>query len=323
MIASCEHNILHTGRTSTDTSSIRVLNHDDHRKRRLSGRDQVSSGGRHLIDGLPFGRTRLKSPADRPAVRIPAQKRLRHTYEQSDDINAEPDSPTLLLTDGRSHNSRRASSTVRFEDDLNDDDDDSTADYSNSGDSSTPSSVDEMDEDDSEGENLEVEDEEESLSESSGDEDLEQEVLDLAKEDKASGQQDSPMVDSPVPGSSDKLSALRAAFPKTPVDVCERVLAARGMGLDAAYRALADGFKPELSREAVLAWKPPTPKGKKKQAENKLSNSSRPAKSKQSPIAGAASKEPPPGASNHDEEEDNDDEEEEVHNDDLIRKFGE
>jgi hypothetical protein len=56
--------------------SIRPLMTAEVRARTLTGRDQISDGGQHLIDGIPFGRPYLRQP-NRPAVRIPPRKRCR------------------------------------------------------------------------------------------------------------------------------------------------------------------------------------------------------------------------------------------------------
>jgi hypothetical protein len=59
--------------------SIRPLLSSDLRARKISGRHQISQAGRHLIDGVPFGRPFFKRAADRPAVEIPPRKRRRLT----------------------------------------------------------------------------------------------------------------------------------------------------------------------------------------------------------------------------------------------------
>jgi hypothetical protein len=65
-------------------SSIRPLVRAEVRSRTLTGRYQISNGGQHLIDGVPFGRPLLREPR-RPAVRIPPQKRPR-----LEEVGAEP-----------------------------------------------------------------------------------------------------------------------------------------------------------------------------------------------------------------------------------------
>lgn len=67
--------------------SIRPLSTLDIKKRRLSGRDQILSGGEHLIDGVPFGRPRLRAPRRRPAIQIAPRKRRRLDYERDLDVD--------------------------------------------------------------------------------------------------------------------------------------------------------------------------------------------------------------------------------------------
>ncbi|THC98722.1 hypothetical protein EYZ11_001785 [Aspergillus tanneri] len=61
-----------------DEVLIRALQISDLRARRLSGRHQISADGRHLIDGIPFGKPFLKRPtSSRPAITIPPRKKRR------------------------------------------------------------------------------------------------------------------------------------------------------------------------------------------------------------------------------------------------------
>lgn len=64
--------------------SIRPLQTLDLKQRRISGRHQISSDGKHLIDGVAFGRP-FPRRIDRPAIAIPPRKRRRMTYNQQDD----------------------------------------------------------------------------------------------------------------------------------------------------------------------------------------------------------------------------------------------
>jgi hypothetical protein len=68
--------------------SIRPLQTSDLRVRRITGRHQISADGKHLIDGVAFGRPFLRK-ADRPAIRIPPRKRRRITYDEEEDVNDE------------------------------------------------------------------------------------------------------------------------------------------------------------------------------------------------------------------------------------------
>jgi hypothetical protein len=60
----------------TSYISIRPLLTAEIRSRTLCGRYQISDGGQHLVDGIPFGRPMLRTP-NRPAVRIPPPTRQR------------------------------------------------------------------------------------------------------------------------------------------------------------------------------------------------------------------------------------------------------
>ncbi|KJZ73826.1 hypothetical protein HIM_06719 [Hirsutella minnesotensis 3608] len=68
-----------------DLVSIRCLQGDDLRRRRLSGRHQITVDGKHLIDGLVFGKAWTRAPRDRPAVELPPRKRARESDDGADD----------------------------------------------------------------------------------------------------------------------------------------------------------------------------------------------------------------------------------------------
>lgn len=74
-------------RSKLTEPSIRPLQTSDLRFRRVSGRHQITADGRHLIDGVAFGRPFLRR-TERPAVQIPPRKRRRVTYDDpADDSN--------------------------------------------------------------------------------------------------------------------------------------------------------------------------------------------------------------------------------------------
>lgn len=62
--------------TLIDKYSIKPLQTDDIRQRRINGRLQITPDGRHLVDGYAYGRPALRTPA-RPDIRIPPRKRVR------------------------------------------------------------------------------------------------------------------------------------------------------------------------------------------------------------------------------------------------------
>ncbi|GAB7351673.1 hypothetical protein MBLNU459_g2270t1 [Dothideomycetes sp. NU459] len=59
-----------------DEVTIKPLQTNDIRARTLSGRHQISADGRHLVDGIAYGRPLLRRPT-RPPVHIPPRKRIR------------------------------------------------------------------------------------------------------------------------------------------------------------------------------------------------------------------------------------------------------
>ncbi|KAF4468306.1 hypothetical protein FALBO_4818 [Fusarium albosuccineum] len=88
-----------------DEVLIRALSTNDLRRRRLNGRRQISTDGKHLIDGLAFGRPWLKVPRDRPSLDLPPRKRARITREEELDENDdsyadEEDQSEQLLLEG-------------------------------------------------------------------------------------------------------------------------------------------------------------------------------------------------------------------------------
>ncbi|ROV96059.1 hypothetical protein VPNG_09172 [Cytospora leucostoma] len=64
-----------------DEVFIRPILTNELKKRRLSGRIQIAHSGQHLVDGVPYGRPRLRAPRGRPAVHIAPRKRRRLTYD--------------------------------------------------------------------------------------------------------------------------------------------------------------------------------------------------------------------------------------------------
>ncbi|GAB1731495.1 hypothetical protein NU195Hw_g1497t1 [Hortaea werneckii] len=73
-----------------DEVVIRPLSYAEVRARTLLGRDQITPDGRHLYDGLPYGRPLLRGVV-RPEVKIPARKRRRLEIEEAPQANDEVD----------------------------------------------------------------------------------------------------------------------------------------------------------------------------------------------------------------------------------------
>ncbi|KAI6832926.1 hypothetical protein KC340_g6831 [Hortaea werneckii] len=73
-----------------DEVVIRPLSYAEVRARTVLGRDQIAPDGRHLYDGLPYGRPLLRGVV-RPEVKIPARKRRRLEIEEAPHANDEVD----------------------------------------------------------------------------------------------------------------------------------------------------------------------------------------------------------------------------------------
>lgn len=105
-----------------DEVVIKPLQYVDVRSRTFTGRDQIAPDGRHLMDGVPFGKPQLKAPV-RPEIRIPPRKKRKLNALQ-DQHEIEPDekgAPLMLTENGEK---------MDDEDDDEDDDGDFEADDS-------------------------------------------------------------------------------------------------------------------------------------------------------------------------------------------------
>ncbi|KAI1490247.1 hypothetical protein F5X96DRAFT_637187 [Biscogniauxia mediterranea] len=240
-------NVLNTD----DTVFVRALNKDDSRRRRISGRYQISSDGRRLIDGVPFGRHRLRA-SGRPPIYIPPRKRPRLTRED-EDRDDDNDTPMLLLTERATN--QQDPHRVRFDTGVEDADsedgefegDDQPLDETTSQQSAPDEDMDSRHSDD------------EDDMDSPDEEDLAQELRELEEENAGFNQGEAQPDPSPEKQTLDltaldKLTALQAAFPSAPVDICEKILMACGGDLKTTYGHLVDGFEPKLSESALLDW---------------------------------------------------------------------
>lgn len=86
----------------------------------MSGRDQISSDGRHLFDGIAFGRPWLRAPRDRPPLALPPRKRARIAYEP--DVDDDDESAQLLIGDS-TNNARGLSGGHALNSDSDEEDD--------------------------------------------------------------------------------------------------------------------------------------------------------------------------------------------------------
>ncbi|KAG6005974.1 hypothetical protein E4U21_007467 [Claviceps maximensis] len=79
-----------------DQLIIRSLSTDDVRRRRMSGRHQISVDGRHLFDGVAFGRPWLRAPQGRPAIELPPRKRARIEAHEMEVATPGPEQMLML-----------------------------------------------------------------------------------------------------------------------------------------------------------------------------------------------------------------------------------
>jgi hypothetical protein len=156
-----------------DEVLIRPLQTAEVRARRLLGRDQISPDGRHLLDGIPFGKPKLRG-VTRPDVRIPPRKKrkLDDAGEEAvleaeegaaagalmqvdmEDADEEDDEDDVDFADYLGEGDAEGLSSDDSEDDESTDDDDRSSSDDDSDESSDLSSDDSSDSDDSDEDNL-------------------------------------------------------------------------------------------------------------------------------------------------------------------------
>ncbi|TPX06691.1 uncharacterized protein E0L32_002187 [Thyridium curvatum] len=236
---------------------IRPLLTDDIKRRRVSGRLQITSDGKHLIDGVPFGRPLLKRARRRPPVRIEPRKRARLTYgdDEEEDDQDEGEEPLLLTQYGEFADSDDPS-VVRFTSTF----DDADALDPEEGDGDFDG---EADDDDSEYGSSDEEDHEDLAS---GIEEDELQALqdDLAGDGDAMDTEDSREKASKTSESHlkayvdlstlDKITALKEAFPSCATSQCERMLQKHRNNEVKAYRDLARSHDAEIDLEDMLLY---------------------------------------------------------------------
>ncbi|TDZ15804.1 hypothetical protein Cob_v011219 [Colletotrichum orbiculare MAFF 240422] len=240
-----------------DQVLIRPLLTDDLKRRRLSGRHQISADGRHLVDGLAYGRTWLKAPQNRPAVTLPPRKKARIAYDSDDEVNDPSDGDELRMIEYDSARARQRSKRAEDETDHSDMDD------------SDPDDDFEPEEDDDVG---------------MGEDAIQEELRLLHESDLPFGDHSpvptpdnalirSPPKTSPVPDASsrvinnrhagestpsvsvetlDQVVALRAAYPSaTSLYLLEGLRCCKG-NLEEAYKWVGQFLVPEVSLEEML-----------------------------------------------------------------------
>lgn len=219
-------------RWSNVSCRIRPLLTDDLKRRRLSGRHQISNGGKHLVDGIAFGRPWLHAPGDRPALDLPPRKRARITYDTDDGDDDSDDDDADWNED----------------EDADDDQDEKHS-------TSSPAEA--------TGESSHNEDnDEELLSELKLLKQDRKDISDHSSEDGAGveGGQDGQDVESGDNGdvgygllpTLDCVAALRVAFPLLPASRIEKELRRQGYDVREAYDELSSTFQASLSFDQMM-----------------------------------------------------------------------
>ncbi|KAM0353018.1 hypothetical protein ACHAPU_001904 [Fusarium lateritium] len=259
-----------------DQVLIRSLSTDDLRRRRLSGRHQISYDGKHLIDGLAFGRPWLRAPRDRPTLDLPPRKRARITNEEEIDeddgsyADEDAQSEQLLLEDSIPSEVNQSGSVrlrARFidVDQLEEEDDDDELDEDTNFQSAGNVILEHPTDDN---------DDEEEGSEISDEDELDVDLLDelrLLQEDNALVEQEpqtepqnllsennsqDPQALLPTQAFDvswlDRMTALRAAFPLTSMSVLSDELERNGKDLRKTYQIIAATNKPVISFDEAM-----------------------------------------------------------------------
>lgn len=243
---------------------IRSLLTEDLKRRRVSGRHQISPDGIHLVDGVPFGRRR--APRDRPVLSLPPRKRARITYnlDEEEDADHDDEQPDQLLLEGPPSSMNVLDPSAEFLNNTSDDEDEDQDYMLGVGSEDEVNSVQDKDEPDDE--------------ESSGEADgLEEEIRLLqadndvigdpeSDEDIASneGNHEGPAQNivagsfsqSPQPSVPEiapiAIAALRSAFPLTSAATIESTLLQNQTDIRRSYYELATENDPTLSFDEVL-----------------------------------------------------------------------
>ncbi|TAQ90892.1 hypothetical protein B7494_g800 [Chlorociboria aeruginascens] len=224
-----------------DEVIIRPLLTQDLRIRRVSGRHQISADGRHLIDGIAFGRPHLRRPADRPPVNIPPRKRRKITYTGDEDDDE--GSSALKKLEGREaeeeENDENANRQLVLHADFDDEDEEEDDDFEPGGDGDVDDDSDEELEEgfDSDEENVPP-----------GDEDPEDPMSGEGSEsDEVSPEIESTLADVSDKSMRAKIRKLHSAFPTAGLGVVKHVvILSKGDDAD-AFEALTRGFLPTKS----------------------------------------------------------------------------
>lgn len=258
---------------------IRPLFTVDRKKRLLSGRHQISADGRHLVDGVPFGRPRLKVPRGRPPVDIPPLKKRRITFDQEeddgpeedegededdddyqegrDDIEEEEDSPLLLTEYGEDTEEPGGVRVAAVFDDADNSDEGQDAmrdEEEEERDLEEAEEPEEYEEEDYDVEEEEIDEAEllDELRDIQRDNDIVADV-DPSPNQKAEPAQQQPTAPSPDPDLArlNKITALRRAFPAVDCHIYEDVLRRNDLNERMSYRELSKSYEASMTLDEM------------------------------------------------------------------------
>ncbi|EFQ31498.1 hypothetical protein CGRA01v4_11095 [Colletotrichum graminicola] len=265
-----------------DQVLVRPLLTGDLKRRRLSGRHQISIDGRHLVDGLAFGRPWLRAPRDRPAVTLPPRKKARIAYSSEDEQDSLPENdeerPMLELEYG-STRAQEDPASVKLRTRFHDADPDSDSEVEHNYDPDVDRAEEEDDDDNMDSDDGEIQDELRLLREDNAavrEGDILEELRDIRNKRASSGPGSSRSAeasgDSPAPSAGnalvrsggqatrhrlsldtlDKIAALKAAFPGAQVSAIEETLLKYDADSARTYRKLRKTFAARLSLQQTL-----------------------------------------------------------------------
>lgn len=260
---------------------IRPLFTVDRKKRLLSGRDQISADGKHLVDGVPFGRPRLKVPRGRPPIDIPPLKKRRITFDQEEDdsaeeeeddedddvyqegrdnIEEEEDSPLLLTEYGEDTEELGGVRVAAVFDDADNSDegqDTMRDEEEEEGDLEEAEEAEEVEEDEEEDYDVEEEEIDEAelldeLRDIQRDNDIEADAEPSPAQEAEPAQQQ-PTAPSPDPDLArlNKITALRRAFPAVDCHIYEDVLRRNDLNERMSYRELSKSYEASMTLDEM------------------------------------------------------------------------
>ncbi|KAK1982263.1 hypothetical protein LZ30DRAFT_590909 [Colletotrichum cereale] len=264
-----------------DQVLVRPLLTGDLKRRRLSGRHQISIDGRHLVDGLAFGRPWLRAPRDRPAVTLPPRKKARIACSSEDEEDSLPENDEELpMLEYGSTRAQEDPSSVQLRTRFYDVDSDSNSEDERDFDPAQDGAEDDDDDDDMDSDDGDIRDELRLLKEDNAvvrEGDILEELRDIRDKRTSAGPgggrpSTDAWADSPAPSAGnalvrpggratghrlnldtlDKIAALRVAFPGAQVSTIEETLLRYDADSSRAYRKLGKAFAARLSLQQTL-----------------------------------------------------------------------